>query len=239
MCTSSTRPCARCARTSPGPAAISGWCRIRRPRPPRRPRPRERRRRTGRQPRTRSARRGLRRTLVAVRAPGREGVAPLGGPRHRERPGRRRPAGVEPLRRYHHDGRTSSCARVLRPLRPRAPALRPDPRPDAHGSDGHAGCARPGWCRRRGATPPTSCAPARSPIVFPGGDHDAYRPTRQSAVVDFAGRTGYVRSALEAGVPIVPVVSIGGQESQLYLARGERSPDASACSSGCARSTGR
>jgi 1-acyl-sn-glycerol-3-phosphate acyltransferase len=29
-----------------------------------------------------------------------------------------------------------------------------------------------------------------------------------------------VRSAIEAGVPIVPAVSIGGQESQLFLTRG-------------------
>ncbi len=36
-----------------------------------------------------------------------------------------------------------------------------------------------------------------------------------------AGRTGYVRTAIEAGVPIVPVVSIGGQETQLVLTRGE------------------
>lgn len=59
-------------------------------------------------------------------------------------------------------------------------------------------------------------------IVFPGGDHDVYRPTRERNRIDFAGRTGYVRTALEAGVPLVPIVSIGGQETQLYLARGER-----------------
>ncbi|TQK70440.1 MULTISPECIES: lysophospholipid acyltransferase family protein [unclassified Nocardioides] len=58
-------------------------------------------------------------------------------------------------------------------------------------------------------------------IVFPGGDHDTFRPTLQSRVVDFNGRTGYLRTALRAGVPIVPVVSIGGQESQLFLTRGE------------------
>jgi 1-acyl-sn-glycerol-3-phosphate acyltransferase len=39
-------------------------------------------------------------------------------------------------------------------------------------------------------------------------------------VVDFNGRTGHVRSAIDAGVPIVPAVSIGGQESQLFLTRG-------------------
>jgi 1-acyl-sn-glycerol-3-phosphate acyltransferase len=57
-------------------------------------------------------------------------------------------------------------------------------------------------------------------LVFPGGIYDAYRPTLAENVVDFNGRTGYVRSALEAGVPIVPAVSIGGQESQLFLTRG-------------------
>jgi 1-acyl-sn-glycerol-3-phosphate acyltransferase len=57
-------------------------------------------------------------------------------------------------------------------------------------------------------------------LVFPGGIYDAYRPTLAANVVDFKGRTGYVRSAIDAGVPIVPVVSIGGQESQLFLTRG-------------------
>jgi len=58
-------------------------------------------------------------------------------------------------------------------------------------------------------------------IVFPGGDYDSFRPTRKQAEIDFNGRTGYVRTALQADVPIVPVVSIGGQESQLYLWHGE------------------
>src|ERR1700759_1817629 len=57
-------------------------------------------------------------------------------------------------------------------------------------------------------------------VVFPGGDYDVYRPTLSENVVDFDGRTGYVKAALNAGVPIVPAVSIGGQESQLYLSRG-------------------
>lgn len=57
-------------------------------------------------------------------------------------------------------------------------------------------------------------------VVFPGGDYDAYRPTLSENVIDFNGRQGYVRTAIEAGVPIVPAVSIGGQETQLYLTRG-------------------
>ncbi|MGV7835610.1 1-acyl-sn-glycerol-3-phosphate acyltransferase, partial [Mycobacterium kansasii] len=57
-------------------------------------------------------------------------------------------------------------------------------------------------------------------VVFPGGDYDAYRPTTAENVIDFNGRKGYVRTAIEAGVPIVPMVGIGGQETQLYLTRG-------------------
>ncbi len=59
-------------------------------------------------------------------------------------------------------------------------------------------------------------------VVFPGGDYEAYRPTTDRNTIDFKGRTGYVRTAIEAGVPIVPVVSIGGQETQVVLSRGER-----------------
>jgi 1-acyl-sn-glycerol-3-phosphate acyltransferase len=58
-------------------------------------------------------------------------------------------------------------------------------------------------------------------MVFPGGDYDAYRPTLSENVIDFEGRTGYVRTAIDAGIPIVPAVSIGGQETQLYLTRGK------------------
>ena len=58
-------------------------------------------------------------------------------------------------------------------------------------------------------------------LVFPGGDYDVYRPSSRANEIDFDGRTGYVRAALNAGVPIVPSVSIGGQENQLFLSRGE------------------
>lgn len=57
-------------------------------------------------------------------------------------------------------------------------------------------------------------------VVFPGGDYDVYRPTLSENTIDFDGRTGYVRAAINAGVPIVPAVAVGGQESQLYLSRG-------------------
>ena len=57
-------------------------------------------------------------------------------------------------------------------------------------------------------------------VVFPGGDYDVYRPTFAENKIDFDGRTGYVKAALNAGVPIVPTVAIGGQENQIYLSRG-------------------
>lgn len=58
-------------------------------------------------------------------------------------------------------------------------------------------------------------------VVFPGGDYDAYRPTAVANKIDFAGRKGYVHTAIEAGAPIVPMVSIGAQENQIFLARGD------------------
>ena len=57
-------------------------------------------------------------------------------------------------------------------------------------------------------------------LVYPGGDWETHRPSWEGNKMDFAGRKGFIRLALEAGVPIVPVVSIGGQETALFLSRG-------------------
>jgi 1-acyl-sn-glycerol-3-phosphate acyltransferase len=57
-------------------------------------------------------------------------------------------------------------------------------------------------------------------LVYPGGDHETYRPSWESSDVDFDGRTGFVKLALELGTPIVPVVAIGGQETALFLGQG-------------------
>ncbi|ODQ86602.1 lysophospholipid acyltransferase family protein [Mycolicibacterium holsaticum] len=58
-------------------------------------------------------------------------------------------------------------------------------------------------------------------LVYPGGDYEVFRPSWERNRVDFGGRKGYVRLAREAGVPIVPVASVGGQESVLFLSRGQ------------------
>jgi 1-acyl-sn-glycerol-3-phosphate acyltransferase len=82
------------------------------------------------------------------------------------------------------------------------------------------------WARRIGLIPASrdnAIEALRSGgvvLVFPGGVYDSYRPTLAENVIDFNGRTGYIRTAVQAGVPIVPAVSIGGQESQFFLTRG-------------------
>jgi 1-acyl-sn-glycerol-3-phosphate acyltransferase len=59
-------------------------------------------------------------------------------------------------------------------------------------------------------------------LVYPGGDYEVHRPSWDSAKVDFNGRKGFLRLAIEKDVPVVPLVAIGGQETALFLSRGER-----------------
>jgi len=59
-------------------------------------------------------------------------------------------------------------------------------------------------------------------LVYPGGDYETHRPSWESGRVDFSRREGFITLAHERDVPIVPVVSIGGQETALFLTRGER-----------------
>ncbi len=58
-------------------------------------------------------------------------------------------------------------------------------------------------------------------LVYPGGDREVHRPSWRRHRIDFDGRKGWVRLALEHDVPIVPVVGVGGQETALFLARGD------------------
>jgi 1-acyl-sn-glycerol-3-phosphate acyltransferase len=59
-------------------------------------------------------------------------------------------------------------------------------------------------------------------LVYPGGDYETFRPSWHSDRVEFGGRKGFIKLALERDVPIVPVVAIGGQETALFLTRGQR-----------------
>jgi 1-acyl-sn-glycerol-3-phosphate acyltransferase len=82
---------------------------------------------------------------------------------------------------------------------------------------------------RRYGTVPASHEHARAAfakgapvLVYPGGDYETFRPTSHSDRIEFGGRKGFIRLALTEGVPIVPVVSVGGQETALFVTRGER-----------------
>jgi 1-acyl-sn-glycerol-3-phosphate acyltransferase len=59
-------------------------------------------------------------------------------------------------------------------------------------------------------------------LVYPGGDWETYRPSWESSNIDFHDRKGFARLALEHDVPIVPIVSNGGQETALFLGQGSR-----------------
>lgn len=59
-------------------------------------------------------------------------------------------------------------------------------------------------------------------LVYPGGDWDDCRSWRDRHRVELAHHTGFVRVALRARVPVVPVVSHGSHETVVVLTRGER-----------------
>lgn len=61
-----------------------------------------------------------------------------------------------------------------------------------------------------------------SVLVYPGGDVDTHRPWTARHEIRFDGRKGFLRIARDAGVPIVPVVSVGGQDTYLPLTDGRK-----------------
>lgn len=59
-------------------------------------------------------------------------------------------------------------------------------------------------------------------LVMPGGDLDTWRPFTRRYEVQFAGRVGYARLALTAGVPIVPVANVGAHHTLIVLTDGRK-----------------
>jgi 1-acyl-sn-glycerol-3-phosphate acyltransferase len=59
-------------------------------------------------------------------------------------------------------------------------------------------------------------------LVMPGGDLDVWRPFSKRYKVQFAGRKGYARIALNAGVSVVPVANAGAHETFVVLSDGEK-----------------
>ena len=58
--------------------------------------------------------------------------------------------------------------------------------------------------------------------LYPGGDLDAMRPWWKRDEVIFGGRKGWIRMALEAQVPIVPVANVGASDTLFVITDGER-----------------
>jgi 1-acyl-sn-glycerol-3-phosphate acyltransferase len=56
--------------------------------------------------------------------------------------------------------------------------------------------------------------------LYPGGDLDALRPWWKRDEVIFGGRKGWIRMALEAQVPIVPVANVGASDTLFVLTEG-------------------
>ena len=59
-------------------------------------------------------------------------------------------------------------------------------------------------------------------LVYPGGDYEACRPWSERDRVEFEGHRGFVKLALRAQVPVVPVVAHGAHHTVVILSRGER-----------------
>ena len=58
-------------------------------------------------------------------------------------------------------------------------------------------------------------------LVYPGGDIETYRPWWERNKVKFAGRMGFIRTALKNRVPLIPVANVGSHETGIFLSDGQ------------------
>jgi 1-acyl-sn-glycerol-3-phosphate acyltransferase len=84
------------------------------------------------------------------------------------------------------------------------------------------------YFRRMGVLPAssdsiaTALAAGRDVALWPGGEVDSLRPWTKRDEAILAGRKGFVRMAIKAGVPIVPIATVGGPDSMPVLFTGRR-----------------
>jgi 1-acyl-sn-glycerol-3-phosphate acyltransferase len=84
------------------------------------------------------------------------------------------------------------------------------------------------YFRRMGVLPaaPDSIASALAEghdvARWPGGEIDSLRPWTDRDEAVLAGRKGFIRMAINAGVPIVPIATVGGPDSMPVIATGRR-----------------
>jgi 1-acyl-sn-glycerol-3-phosphate acyltransferase len=57
-------------------------------------------------------------------------------------------------------------------------------------------------------------------ILWPGGEVDAYRKWTKRDKAVLGDRKGFIRLAIRAGVPIVPVATVGGHDTLFVLSEG-------------------
>ena len=98
-----------------------------------------------------------------------------------------------------------------------------------HGTAHDALMATPGfgwYFRRMGVLPAgadsitAALASGHDVALWPGGEVDSLRPWAQRDEAVLGGRTGFVKMAVRAGVPIVPVATVGGPDAMPVLTRG-------------------
>jgi 1-acyl-sn-glycerol-3-phosphate acyltransferase len=68
----------------------------------------------------------------------------------------------------------------------------------------------------------TALAEGRDVAVWPGGEVDSLRTWHERDTANLAGRSGFVKMAIRAGVPIVPIATVGGADAMPVLIRGDR-----------------
>src|ERR1700677_2579002 len=68
----------------------------------------------------------------------------------------------------------------------------------------------------------TALAEGRDVALWPGGEVDSLRPWTERDRANLAGRKGFVKMAIGAGVPIVPIATVGGADAMPVLIRGDR-----------------
>jgi 1-acyl-sn-glycerol-3-phosphate acyltransferase len=68
----------------------------------------------------------------------------------------------------------------------------------------------------------TALADGHDVALWPGGEVDSLRPWIERDRANLAGRKGFVKMAIRAGVPIVPIATIGGADAMPVLIRGDQ-----------------
>jgi 1-acyl-sn-glycerol-3-phosphate acyltransferase len=84
------------------------------------------------------------------------------------------------------------------------------------------------FCRKLGVLPATpdsilaALAAGRDVALWPGGELDALRRWTERDKATLVGRSGFVRLAIRAGAPIVPIATVGGADAMPILTTGRR-----------------